>query len=455
MSLIARLRASLGEKAVVTDPDVLDSHRKDHATFCEAGTPLVLVRPSSTAEVQEVLRASGEYGVPVVTQGARTGLSGAANALDGCLLLSTSRLNKILEISVEDQVAVVQPGVVNSSLSQAVLDKGLFYPPDPSSWEMSTIGGNIATNAGGLCCVKYGVTGDFVRGLEVVLASGEVIRTGRRTAKGVAGYDLTQLIVGSEGTLGVVTEATLALRPAPEAALTAAATFLSIEDGIGAAAAIMASGLRPSLLEFLDGPTARAIQDYRDMGLPADVGSLLIAQSDRGPRAAADVAEIARICTAFGAVDVAEAADAEESRMLLEARRLVGPALEPLGVNLIDDVAVPLSKLVALLDGIAAIGTKYDVLICCAGHVGDGNMHPTVIFDPDDPAAEARALEAFGAVMELGLALGGTITGEHGIGKLKRQWLAQELGPVGLRLQRQLKSVFDPDGLLNPDKLFL
>src|SRR3954454_6757939 len=278
--LIAGLRAALGEKAVVTDPDVLDSHRNDHATFCEAGVPAVLVRPSSTAEVQTVVRAAGEYGVPVVTQGARTGLSGAANAIDGCLLLSTARMNRILEISVEDQVAVVQPGVVNADLSRAVLDQGLFYPPDPSSWEMSTLGGNIATNAGGLCCVKYGVTSDFVRAVEVVLASGEIVRTGRRAAKGVAGYDLTRLIVGSEGTLGVVTEATLALRPAPEAALTAAASFRSIEAGSAAAAAVMASGLRPSLLEFLDQPTLRAIQDYRDMGLPGDVGSMLLAQSD-------------------------------------------------------------------------------------------------------------------------------------------------------------------------------
>jgi glycolate oxidase len=452
--LVVRLRSALGETAVVDDPDVLDSHRNDHATFCVAGAPRVLVRPSSTAEVVEVVRAAGEFGVPIVTQGARTGLSGAANAIDGCILLSTARLNRILEVSVEDQVAVVQPGVVNAELSRAVLDRGLFYPPDPSSWEMSTIGGNIATNAGGLCCVKYGVTSDFIRGLEVVLASGEVVRTGRRSAKGVAGYDLTRLIVGSEGTLGIVTEATLALRPAPEAALTAAATFRSIEDGIAAAAAVMASGLRPSLLEFLDGPTAQAIQNYRDMGLPADVGSLLIAQSDRGPRAAEDVARIAAICTEHGAIEVAEASDAEESRMLLEARRLVNPALEPLGITLIDDVAVPRSQLVALLRGIAEIGAKYQVLICCPGHVGDGNMHPTVVFDRDDAAAEARALEAFGAVMELGLALGGTITGEHGIGTLKTHWLENELGPVGLDLQRRIKQTFDPQNLLNPGKVF-
>ncbi|MEV6284023.1 FAD-linked oxidase C-terminal domain-containing protein [Kribbella sp. NPDC051770] len=453
--LVERLTSVLGSGAVVTDPDVLETHRQDTATFCTAGVPLVLVRPASTAEVQEVVRAAGEYGVPIVTQGARTGLSGAANAIDGCILLSTARMNKVLEVSAEDQVAVVQPGVVNAELSRAVLEKGLFYPPDPSSWEMSTVGGNIATNAGGLCCVKYGVTGDFVRGLEVVLASGEVVRTGRRTVKGVAGYDLTHVIVGSEGTLGIVTEATLALRPAPEAALTAAATFLSIEEGVAAAAAVMASGLRPSLLEFIDGITARAIQDYRDMGLPANVEALLLAQSDRGPRAAEDVAAIAEICTAHGAVDVAVASDADESEMLLEARRLVHFANEKRGTTLIDDVAVPRSRLVELLHGIDAISKQYDVLIACPGHIGDGNMHPTVVFDQADPAARARALEAFGAVMELGLSLGGTITGEHGVGKLKREWLAQELGPVGLQLQRDVKAAFDPRGLLNPDKLFL
>jgi glycolate oxidase len=451
--LVSRLRSALGDGAVVDDADVLDAHRHDHATFSPAGVPRLLVRPTSTAEVQDIMRIASEFRVPVVTQGARTGLSGAANAIDGCLLLSTSRVNRILEVSVEDQVAVVQPGVVNADLSRAVLEQNLFYPPDPSSWEMSTIGGNIATNAGGLCCVKYGVTSDFVRAVEVVLASGQVVRTGRRAAKGVAGYDLTRLIVGSEGTLGVVTEATLALRPAPEAALTAAATFRSIEDGIAAAAAVMASGLRPSLLEFLDQPTLRAIQDYRDMGLPEDVGSMLLAQSDRGPRAAEDVARIAAICVEHGAIEVAEASDVEESRMLLEARRLVNSALEPLGTTLIDDVSVPRSQLVALLRGIAEIGAKYQMLICCPGHVGDGNMHPTVVFDRNDAEAETRALDAFGAVMELGLRLGGTITGEHGIGTLKAQWLETELGPVGLELHRRVKQAFDPDNLLNPGKV--
>jgi glycolate oxidase len=448
--VVADLTAVVGEKAVVTDPDVLEAHRHDEASFCAAGVPLALVRPASTAEIAAVLRVAGEHGVPVVTQGARTGLAGAANAVDGCLLLSTARLDRILEVSTAEQVAVVQPGVTNAQLSAAVGELGLFYPPDPSSWESSTIGGNVATNAGGLCCVKYGVTGDFVRGLEVVLASGEVLRTGRRTAKGVAGYDLTRLLVGSEGTLGVITEVTVALQPAPEAALTMAATFAAAEDALRAAAAIMASGLRPSLMEFLDGPTARAIQDYRDLGLPADVGGLLLTQSDRGERAAADVALMARLCTEHGAVEVAEASDLEESVLLLEARRLVNAATERLGVTLVDDVAVPRHRLVDLLAGITTLAEEHRVLITCPGHVGDGNMHPTVIFDRDDPQARDRALAAFGAVMDLGLDLGGTITGEHGVGRLKRQWLAAELGEVGMRLQRGVKDLFDPAGLLNP-----
>jgi len=453
-AVLSLLRDALGGQAVVTDSDILDVHRYDTAKFCEAGTPLALVRPSDTAQVQEVLRIAGRHGVPVVTQGARTGLSGAANAVDGCILLSTSRMNRVLEVSADDQVAVVQPGVVNSELSRLVAEAGLFYPPDPSSWEESTIGGNVATNAGGLCCVKYGVTADFVRGLEVVLGTGEVLRTGRRSTKGVAGYDLTKLLVGSEGTLGVITEITLALRPEPETSLTVAATFDDGRKALQAAARIMAAGLQPSLMEFLDGTTARAIQDYRDMGLPAAVDGILLVQSDRGDRAPQDVATMGQICADCGAVDVAEASDAEESRMLLEARRLVNSAMEALGTTLVDDVAVPLSRLPDLLTGIGEISRDLGVTIACPGHVGDGNMHPTVIFDREDAEAERRAVQAFDRVMDLGLRLGGTITGEHGVGLLKTRHLEQELGPVSMRLHRGLRQVFDPLGVLNPGKLF-
>ena len=435
---------------VVVDPDLLEARRHDMAAFCDAGTPLALVRPRSVDDVAAVMRVASAHRTPVATQGGRTGLAGAANAVDGCLLLSTERMNRIVEIDTVEQVAVVEPGVTNAELSRAVLEKGLYYPPDPSSWESSTIGGNVATDAGGLCCVKYGVTSDFVRGLEVVLASGEVLRTGRRTAKGVAGYDLTALLVGSEGTLGVVTEVILALRPAPEPALTAAAAFDSGEEALAAAAAIMSSGSRPSLLEFIDGTTVRAIQNHKDLGLPEDVGALLLTQSDRGPRAAADVEVVADLCRRNGATEVAVASDVEEAHLLMEARRLVHAGLEGLGTMLVDDVAVPRGRLVELLVGIEEIAAAHDVLVACPGHVGDGNMHPTVIFDADDPGAQERAVAAFGAVMRLGLRLGGTITGEHGVGRLKRGWLPDEVGETSMRLQRGIKELFDPAGLLNP-----
>ncbi len=447
------LRTGLDEGAVLLEEATTEAYRFDMAKFCPAGRPAVVVRPRTTEQVQHVLRVASAHAVPVVPQGARSGLSGGANAVDGCIVLSLAGMDRIVEIDEREQLAVVEPGVVNAVLSRAVLDKGLFYPPDPSSWDWSTIGGNVATNAGGLCCVKYGVTADFVRALEVVLADGTVVNTGRRTAKGVAGYDLTRLLVGSEGTLGVITQVTLALRTAPEPALTIAAVFDSPTSALEAVARIMASGIGPSLLEFLDSTSLAAITAYRDMGLPRHAKALLLAQSDRGDRAVTDVAAMAAICQELGALEVAEASDAAESAMLLEARRLVGPAMDAWGVTLVDDVAVPRERLADLLVGIEAIAKDLDVLIACPGHAGDGNMHPTVIFPPGDLAAQDRAVQAFEAIMALGLALGGTITGEHGVGLLKRDWLGRELGEANLRLQRELKAVFDPQGLLNPTKM--
>jgi glycolate oxidase len=447
------LLAALPTDAVVVETATVDTHRRDRADLCPAGTPLALVRPRTTEQVQVVMRWATRHQVPVVPQGARTGLSGGANAVDGCLLLSLARMDAIVEIDPLDQVAVVEPGVVNAVLSRAALESGLYYPPDPSSWEESTIGGNIATNAGGLCCVKYGVTGDFVRGLEVVLADGEVIRTGRRTVKGVAGYELTKLLVGSEGTLGVITQATLSLRPAPEDALTMVALFDAVPPALEAAMQIMSSGVRPSLLEFLDGASIAAIQSYRDMGLSESAQAMLLMQSDRGELAAADVAAMGALCESLGAVDVAVAGDREESELLLAARRMINPAVEKVGASLVDDVAVPRARLVDLLEGIASIAAEHDVQILCPGHIGDVNMHPHVVFDRGDDAAAVRAEAAFGAIMQLALQLGGTITGEHGVGTLKRPWLEQEIGSVGLRLQQRVKAAFDPLGILNPGKV--
>src|SRR4051795_6101573 len=284
MSDVVELLAQvLPREALVTDPDRMESYRYDRAMFCPAGMPLAVVLARETAHVQAAVRIANEAGVPIVPQGARSGLSGAANALDGCIVISLEKMDKVLAIEPVDRYVVTQPGVYNAVLSRAVAEHGLFYPPDPSSWEFCSIGGNLSTNSGGLCCVKYGVTTDYVLGLEVVLASGEVLRTGRRTVKGVAGYDLTRLLVGSEGTLGVITQATLALRPAPEPALTMAAVFDKTADAMTAVARIMASGLRPSLMEFLDKASIGAVQAYRDMGLPLDAEALLITQSDRGP----------------------------------------------------------------------------------------------------------------------------------------------------------------------------
>ncbi|MBM0228882.1 FAD-binding protein [Micromonospora sp. ATA51] len=452
-AVLAQLAAELRPGAVLTDPDVLRTYSTDAASFCPAGTAAGMVRVRSTAEVSTVLRLASQHRVPVVPQGARTGLAGGANAVDGCLLLSLERMNQILAIDSGEQIAVVQPGIVNATLSAAVAERGLYYPPDPASWESSTIGGNVATNAGGLCCVKYGVTGDWVRALEVVLADGSVLRTGRATAKGVAGYDLTHLFVGSEGTLGVVTEVTLSLRPKANTPLTAAAIFTDVGAACIAVNDYLSSGVRPSLLELMDGPTIKVVSAYRELGLPPETEAVLIAQSDDEHRAAADLDAFAEVCRRLGAGEVVVAEDPAEGELLIEARRLVGPAHEAVGADLVDDVCVPRARLADLLRGVARIGQKHGVLVTCAGHAGDGNMHPAVVFDPADEDMAARALEAFGAIMRLGLDLGGTITGEHGVGLLKRSWLEAELGEVALTAHRSIKHALDPLNILNPGKV--
>ena len=447
------LTGLLAAGSVIDDPDVLRAHSRDRATFCPAGEPAVLVRARSTEDVSTTLGWAHQHGVPVVPQGARSGLSGAANASAGCVLLSLEKMNRVLRIDPEEQVALVQPGVVNGELGEAAAERGLFYPPDPGSRSISTIGGNIATNAGGMCCVKYGVTGDFVRGLQVVLADGRVLRTGRATAKGVAGYDLTSLLVGSEGTLGVVTEATLALRPAQERPLTAVAFFGAVADACRAVASYLGAGFRPSALEFMDAPTMRAVAGIADLGFPEQAAGMLIAQSDRGPLAGADLDGFARAAGECAATDVVVADDPAEGDLLMRARRLVGDAHEKLGSLLIDDVCVPRGRLVDLVEGLAGLSAEHRVQILCAGHAGDGNMHPVVEFDADDAAETARAERAFDAIMDLGLRLGGTITGEHGVGALKRRWLGRELDPAALWAQRAIKRTLDPRGVLNPGRV--
>ncbi|MFB9906742.1 FAD-binding oxidoreductase [Allokutzneria oryzae] len=456
-ALIDQLKAAVGADGVLTDPDVTAGYSRDMMPLAPVGSPLAVVLPSDTEQVRQVVLACAAAGTPIVPRGAGSGLSGAANAIDGCVVLVTTRMNKIVEIDQDNRLAVVEPGVVNLDLRHAVEKHGLFYPPDPSSYDWCTIGGNLATNAGGLCCVKYGVTTDSVLGLEVVLASGEVLRTGRRTVKGVAGYDLTKLFVGSEGTLGVITQATLALRPLPKAPGTMVASFSSTAAAGAAVSRIVREGLVPSLMEIMDAASIKAVEQHLNTEVGAGAGSaaLLICQSDSGGEAARqELAAVERICTDSGADLAYSTTDLEEGRMLLTARRAVLNALEVYGSWLTDDVCVPRTRIGELISGCEEISKRCGLLVAVVGHAGDGNMHPTIVYDASSEEQFAKAQQAFDEILELGLRLGGTVTGEHGVGKIKREWLAKEIGPVGLSAHRAIKNALDPGQLFNPGSMF-
>jgi glycolate oxidase len=440
----------------ITDPDLLASYRRDESDLTASGTPLALLRPADTAEVVRAVRWAAEHGVPIVPQGARTGLAGGANATDGCLLLSMVNMNRILEIDKSNRIAVVQPGVINAALNRELAREGLRYPPDPGSWETSTIGGNVATNAGGMCCVKYGVTTEYVLGLEVVLADGRVLRTGRRTAKGVAGYDLTRLFVGSEGTLGIITEITLALRPRRSDPLTLVAIFPTTGRAGDAVNRVFTAGLAPALLELIDQVHLRAIEGYSPMGLNVEAKALLLAAADTPE----ELQEIAAVMTEAGASEVWQASDATEAAELLQARRRAHPAMEKLALStydkgglIIDDIAVPRTRLAELLDEIEAISAKFGITVGVVGHAGDGNLHPNIVVDRADPSSVEKGHRVFDEIMARGLALGGTCTGEHGVGLLKNDWLATEIGPVGVDVHAAIKRALDPANLLNPGKV--
>jgi glycolate oxidase len=456
-ALVTRLRDLLGKSAVLTDSDVTASYARDMMPLAPSGRPLAVVLPANVEEVQAVVKACAEAGVPIVPRGAGSGLSGAANAIDGCVTLSLTKLDQIVEIDPGNRLAVVQPGVVNLDFRNAVEKHGLFYPPDPSSYDWCTIGGNLSTNAGGLCCVKYGVTTDSVLGLEVVLADGSLLKTGRRTVKGVAGYDLARLFVGSEGTLGVITQATVQLKPLPQAPATLVAGFTTTEAAGEAVARIVREGLVPSLLEIMDASSIKASETYlkTDLGAGSDCQALLLGQSDAGGEVARrELAAIEQICTDCGADLAYTTEDLEEGRMLLQARRVVLTALETYGQWLTDDVCVPRTRIAELIQGCEKISSEVGLRIAVVGHAGDGNMHPTIVYQPDDADEFARAQRAFDAILEVGLSLGGTVTGEHGVGKIKREWLAREIGPIGLRVHRQIKAALDPENLFNPGSMF-
>jgi glycolate oxidase len=440
------LRETLGADAVITDRDVLATHRHDRAET-SAGWPLALVRPRTTSDVQEVLRWASATGTPVVTRGAGTGLSGASAAVDGCLVLSTVRMRD-LRIDADDLLAVVQPGIINAELKAAARTYGLTYPPDPSSYEECSVGGNVATNAGGLCCVKYGVTRDYVLGLEVVLADGRVLDLGGRTVKNVAGYDLLGLFVGSEGTLGVVTRATLRLRPLPPAPATLVASFPDLESSGRAVSTIVRSATM-SAVEIMDGAAVRAVERYRPMGLDPTVECLLVAQSDSAS-GLSDVEQAELICLEHGADFTAVTEDRAEGEVFMAARRAAIPALFEQGRLLVEDIGVPLSRIADLLAAVRRIAEETNTFIATVGHAGDGNFHPLISYDPSDADATKRAEAAFEDIMRAALELGGTITGEHGIGTLKKSMYLDQVHPVAYELSVDLKRLLDPQGILNP-----
>ena len=451
---LSELDGVLPDGALVTDLEVMGGYRRDRADIVPAGVPRAVVRAAHAADVSATLSWANRHGVVVVPRGAGTGLSGGANAIDGCIVLSLERLTAIRTIDPVGQYAVVEAGVINADLGRAAAVAGLFYPPDPGSFEISTIGGNLATNAGGMRCVKYGVTRDSALSLEVALADGTIINTGSRTRKNVAGYDLTSLFIGSEGTLGVITAATLRLRPAPASRpLTFAASFPTLGAAGDAVAAIQAAGIVPSLLELMDNRTINAVEDYRRLDLDRRSAALLIGQAD-GPAAEAEADGMIGACTASGADFAIRASDAAESDMLLEARRLVGTALMATGPTVIEDVGVPPGQLRAMLERVEQVSRDSGLPIGTCAHAGDGNLHPAMLLPDLTEATIARALDAGQRLCDYAVELGGTITGEHGVGVLKRPWLRGQLSAEVLAVHHSIKAALDPRNVLNPGRSF-
>jgi glycolate oxidase len=450
------LRGILRPDQVLTDPAERDAYAHDDAEWAEFHRPVAVVLAETTDDVAAVVRVAADAGLSVVARGAGTGLSGGANALADAIVVSLERMTRVLEVNAAERYVVAEAGVINDDLRQAVAAHGLWYPPDPASYRISTIGGNAATNAGGICCVKYGVTRDYVLGLTVVLADGEIVRLGRRTAKGATGYDLTALMVGSEGTLGIITELTLSLLPLggrEERAVVG--SFASLEDAGLAVAAITAGGIIPSALELIDETCVRAVDEWQGLGLPRGVAALLLSTvDDPGATGADAAASIARHMADAGALAVDQAVDDAEIDRLFLARRLAYPALERLGPVLTEDICVPRAAVPEMLGRIRETAAAHDVVIATIAHAGDGNLHPLIIAPEGDAAAKARAKLAFDRIVADCRELGGTVTGEHGVGLLKLPGARAELGERVLAMHRDIKTALDPRGTLNPGKAF-
>jgi len=454
--LPAALGALTSPERVLVDGASLATYSHDDAEWASYEAPLAVVLALSTEEVSAVVALAVSRGIRVVARGAGTGLSGGANGIANCVVISLELMTEVLEINTDERYVVAQPGLINNDLRIAVAAEGLWYPPDPASYQISTIGGNAATNAGGICCVKYGVTRDYVLGMTVVLADASIVTLGRRTAKGVTGYDLTALMVGSEGTLGIITSLTLRLLPlAGRDERAVIGYFPSLHAAGLAVAAVSRAGIIPAALELIDQACLAAVNEWQQLGLPSGANTLLLAKVDeRGAAGDELAASLAEIFAAAGGTDVERAADADEVDRLFLARRLAYPALERLGPVLTEDICVPRAAVPEMLARIQATAAQHDVVIANIAHAGDGNLHPLIIAPEGDDAARTRAKLAFDRIVADCIDLGGTVTGEHGVGLLKLDGARRELGPRVVAMHHSIKDALDPAGTLNPGKGF-
>ncbi len=449
----AALERTLSPSQVKGDEDVLQAYGRDESDTGDF-PPHLVAFPADAAQVSAVFQLCQSLGVPFTPVGARSGKSGGSLPLHGGVSVSLERLNRILRISQEDLVAVVEPGVITGDLMKAVEAKGLFYPPDPNSWEFCTVGGNVAENAGGPRALKYGVTRDYVIGLEWVLPDGERMRVGRQTIKGVAGYDLVGLFVGSEGTLGVATEVTLQLIPLPKWVKTALIAFPSVVDAARAVSAVLAAGILPRTLELLDDVSLKAVSG-RGVQFPAGAGACVLAEVDGNNEDGlyAELAALSELCTGHGAQETLIAQTEEQRERLWSARRVLSTALRALKpFKISEDIAVPRSRIPETIQRLKALGQELGLTVATYGHAGDGNLHANILYD--SPADRPRVDEAVERMLRLTVEVGGTITGEHGVGYAKREFLGLEQSEQLISLQRRLKGFFDPSGLLNPAKIF-
>jgi glycolate oxidase len=454
-SQLNTLRSIVGAANVLTDIEDRLCYSYDGTSLLKQ-TPAAVVIPENGEQVAKVVQLANEEELPLITRGSGTGLSGGSIPTENGIVLSTLRMNRILEIDQQNLTATVEPGVITATLHQAVESLGLFYPPDPGSMKVCTVGGNVAENAGGLRGLKYGVTRDYVMGLEVVLPDGRTMWTGGKCPKDVAGYDLRQILVGSEGTLGIFTKILVKLVPKPASKRTLLAIFPSMETAAATVAAVIAAKIIPATLEFLDQTTIACVEDYVRIGLPTDAGAILLMESDGHPAVAAEQAdEMYRLALANGASQVQIARDDEEAAKLSSARRMAFPALaRKRPTTVLEDVSVPRSRLVEMVTRVQEIARRENLMIGTFGHAGDGNLHPTILMDERDADEVTRMHRGFEAIVQAALDLGGTLTGEHGVGLLKRDFLERFFPQAAVDMMRNFRRSMDPKGILNPGKMF-